>query len=343
MPYLTDLLATVADKVRPPVCVAPGPPRPVAHLAAALQHVGAVTCFQFDQFPADILRATLAELGATAEVVVGSDLWDLPQQFETVILPGPTQVDHELKLDLLEQGSHILKPGGLFVTLSQYTRDAQTAKQHKKLFGKCSETPSSANGMAFYSVKGEDRPRRRHEVTFHARTGDGPSLPFVSRPGTFSYGRFDNGSRAMLEVAPVRDGDHVLDLGSGNGAVGCLAWTKATNVRVTFTDSSLRAVALSDLNAKATGLTDYRVLASSKLDGLEPRSFDVILANPPYYGDSVVARLFVGGTRPLLKPGGRFAIVTKMPTAVVPLVFDAYGDCEVIENRGYSIVTAKNV
>jgi 16S rRNA (guanine1207-N2)-methyltransferase len=54
----------------------------------------------------------------------------------------------------------------------------------------------------------------------------------------------------------------------------------------------------------------------------------------------MVARLFVQGSRPLLKRGGRFYIVTKMPTAVVPLIFEEFGDCSVIENRGYTIITA---
>ena len=69
--------------------------------------------------------------------------------------------------------------------------------------------------------------------------------------------------------------------------------------------------------------------------------FDVILANPPYYAKSEITRLFVEGTRDLLKRGGRYYIVTKMPTAVVPMIFETYGDCSVIENRGYSVVIAE--
>jgi 16S rRNA G1207 methylase RsmC len=341
MPFLTDLFAAVADKVRPPVCIPLGPPRPVAHLIAALNGAEA-TCFQLDLHAAGKLRESLAELGATAEVVAGADLWDLPARFETVILPAMAYADRELKLDMLEQGFHVLKPGGLFLTLSEHERDNVFARLHKKMFGKCGETPASKAGMAFFSTKppDRDRDRRRHEVNFHAKLGDGPSMNFVSRPGVFSYGRMDNGSRALLEVAEVRDGDHVLDLGSGVGAVGCLASTKAADVRVTFIDSSLRAAALSELNAAANGLTGYRVLTATRLEGLGRGDFDVILANPPYYSDSVVARLFVGGSRDMLRPGGRFYIVTKMPTAVVPLIFDTFGSCDVIENRGYSIVTA---
>ena len=67
----------------------------------------------------------------------------------------------------------------------------------------------------------------------------------------------------------------------------------------------------------------------------------MILANPPYYAKSEITRLFVEGARDLLGRGGRYYIVTKMPTAVVPMIFETFGDCSVIENRGYSVVMAE--
>ncbi len=342
MRYLTELFATVAERVKSPVCIALGAPRPISHLVAALPGMD-ITCFQMDHFPAERLKEELIEREVVAEVVLAPDLWDLPQKFQTVILPAGAYADRELKLDMLEQGYHILQPGGLFLTLSEYEKDTQFAKLHKKMFGKCGQTPSTEHGIAFFSTKvADDRPRRRHEVNFHAKHGDGgPSMNFLTRPGIFSYGRMDSGSRALLEVADIRAGDHILDLGSGAGAVGCLAASKAgPKGKVTFIDSNLRATQLSDINAKANGLTDYTIVESAKLEGLGMSTFDVVLANPPYYGDSMVARLFVQGSRDLLKTGGRFYIVTKMPTAVVPLIFESFGECDVIENRGYSVVCA---
>jgi 16S rRNA (guanine1207-N2)-methyltransferase len=341
MKHILELYAVVAHRVQPPVCIALGPPWPVANLVQAIGGVSS-TCVQFDLHQAFRVRECLEEVGTTAEVIALPDLWDLPPRFNTVIFPASAHADRELKLDIIEQAYHILPPGGLFLTLSEYEKDTQFAKWQKKVFRKCGETPASANGMAFFSTKLDDDPhRRRHEVTFHARSGDGPSMVFVSRPGTFSYGRFDNGSRAMLEVAEVHPGDQILDLGCGNGAVGCLAAAKAGPTGgVTFIDSNLRALALAEFNAKANQIPNPRFLAATRLEGLEPQSFNVILANPPYYAKSEITQLFVKGTRDLLKPGGRYYLVTKMPTAVVPLIFDTFGDCSVIENRGYSVILA---
>jgi 16S rRNA (guanine1207-N2)-methyltransferase len=341
MKHITELFAKVAHRVKPPVLVALGPPWPVANLVKALNlPPEEVTCGQFDLHQTDRVRECLTEVEASAEVVAVADIWDLPPRFNTVIFPASAQSDREVKLDVVEQGYHVLAPGGLFLTLSEYEKDSQFARLQKKVFGKCGETPSSEEGMAFFSTKTDDSDkRRRHEVKYHAGVGDGSSMEFVSRPGTFSYGRFDHGSRAMLEVAEINEGDHILDLGCGNGAVGCIASQFAGPTgKVTFIDSSLRAVALAELNTKANNVPNATFITATRLEGLGEGEFDVILANPPYYAKAEITRLFIEGARELLKPGGRYYLVTKMPTAVMPLIFDTFGDCSVIENRGYSVV-----
>lgn len=341
MKHLLDLFPVAADRVAPPVLVALGNPWPVTQLVGALGGVETV-CFQMDVYQADRLREKLAQEGVAAEVVVGADLWDLPARFRTVLFPAAAHADRELKMDMVEQGFHVLEEGGRFITLSEYEKDVQVAKWHKKVFGKCGESPSSKAGMAFWSARQGDRPRRRHEITFHARIGDGPSMTFASWPGTFGYGRMDNGSRAMLEIAEIEPGDHVLDMGCGNGTVGCLASHMAGPTgKVTFVDSNARAIRLTDLNAKANGVPNYELVTTATLAGLPANGFDVALANPPYYANSEVARLFIQSARDLLKPGGRFHLVSRMPVQTIPEVVQTFGDAESVENRGYTILTAR--
>lgn len=341
MQHLTELFPVVAEKVVPPVLIALGSPWPVTQLVLTLGGKETV-CYQMDVFAADRLRAKLAENGAAAEVVIAPDLWDLPARFHTVLFPAAAHSDRELKIDIVEQGFHVLEEGGLYVTLSEYEKDVQFAKWHKRVFGKCGESPRSKNGMAFWSTRHGDRPRRRHEVTFHAKVGDGSSMSFASWPGTFSYGRMDNGSRAMLEVAEIKPGDHVLDMGCGNGAVGCLASARTGPTgKVTFVDSNVRAVALTEHNAKANGVPNYELVTTATLGGLPMSSFDVALANPPYYANSEVARMFITSARDLLKPGGRFYLVTRMPVQTIPEVVETFGEAESVENRGYTVLTAR--
>jgi 16S rRNA (guanine1207-N2)-methyltransferase len=342
MKHLPELFPAVEKQVAPPVLVALGPVWPVTQLVAALKGVE-VVCFQFDRHQAGRLREKLKQENLTAEVVTAPDLWDLPPRFRTVIFPAAAHSDYELKLDVVEQGFHVLEPGGKFVTLSEYERDTAFAKLHKKVFGRCSEAPRSGFGSAFWSGREPgDRPRRRHRTTFHARIGDRPGMSFESWPGTFSYGRMDDGSRAMLEVADVRPGDKVLDLGCGGGAVGCLASQQCGRAgAVTFVDSSVRAMRLSELNATANGVTNATFVTSSTLAELPTGGFDAVLANPPYFANSEVGRLFIHTAREVLRPGGRFYFVTKMPVQTIPEVVDTFGAVESVENRGYTVVIAR--
>src|SRR5438132_13943250 len=151
MKHVTELFATVAHRVKPPVLFALGPPWPVASVVKALAlPESEVTCAQFDLHQTTRVRECLAEQGAAAEAVAVPDIWDLPPKFNTVLFPASSHADRELKLDVVEQGYHVLAPGGLFLTLSEYEKDTQFAKWHKKVFGKCGESPASENGMAFW-------------------------------------------------------------------------------------------------------------------------------------------------------------------------------------------------
>lgn len=336
--HLQPLFESIQARIRPPVVILLGSPAQAAELCAGLGELETV-CYQMDLHQEDKLRQLLQEVGSSASVEAHADLWDLPPRFNTALFPVAAHGERELKLDLLEQSFHVLAPRGLLISLSEYQADQLLPKWHKKVFGKCSELPASKKGSVFWSVRDGERPRRRHELAFRARIGEGPSHQFVSRPGVFGYGELDDGARALLEVAEVRSGDRILDLGCGPGANGILAMDRAgPDGHVTFVDSNVRATAIAELNAKENGLTNFRCLPTATMDGLEPASFDLILANPPYYASSWIAQMFIEKSKPLLKPGGRLFLVTKMINHVAPIMADVFPDSTWEERRGYHIL-----
>ncbi|MEZ6139465.1 MAG: methyltransferase [Zavarzinella sp.] len=337
------LLETVYPKIQPPIIIVGGSPRVAAECALVVADFPTV-CFQMDVHQAERLERELAEVGLSTEVRVTADIWDLPNHFQTAIVPIQSHGERELKLDLMEQTYHVLQPKGLCITVSEYTKDSLLPKVHKKLYGKCSEAPANKKGSIFWSVRTDDRPRRRHEMTFRARIGDIPSREFVSRPGVFCYGSFDDGARALLECADIRPNETILDLGCGVGAVGILAAERTgLDAPITFVDSNARAIALTELNAKANGLTNYTTILSARMADLEEGHFDVILANPPYYAASSIAELFVRKSKALLKSGGRFYLVTKQVNTLAPLVMEAFGDAIVMETRGYHVIQGDRI
>jgi 16S rRNA (guanine1207-N2)-methyltransferase len=110
---------------------------------------------------------------------------------------------------------------------------------------------------------------------------------------------------------------------------------------VTFVDSHSRAIRLSELNAEANHVPNPKFVLAAEMSGLGSGVFDVVLANPPYYANSDVARMFIQSARDLLRPGGRFYFVTRMPVQTIPDVVDFFGEVESVENRGFTVVIAR--
>jgi 16S rRNA (guanine1207-N2)-methyltransferase len=177
-------------------------------------------------------------------------------------------------------------------------------------------------------------------MTFRVRCGDGPALEFLSRPGTFAYGRFDDGARALVGAMEVQAGDRVVDIGCGCGTNGvCAGRLSGPSGQTCFVDSNLRATVLAEHNARTNGLTAFQVVASRRVDGLPEGSFDVALANPPYFAQAAIAGLFIVRARALLRPGGRLYLVTRQPQEVASILADVFGQAEAAQKGGYTIFT----
>jgi 16S rRNA (guanine1207-N2)-methyltransferase len=328
----------VRGKARPPLAVVLGSPAEVVHCLSALSGIEA-TCYQMDLHQAERLRAELAEQNMPARVVTAADLWDLPADFQTVLYLPPRGGERELKIDMIEQAFHILRPHGTLVVWSPYETDPFFPSLLKKIFGRV-HAPNLDGERVLWCQREGDRLRRRHEMTFQARVAGGPACRFLSRPGVFSYGRFDNGARALTETMQVRPGDHVLDLGCGCGTNGIFAAQHAgPEGHITFIDSNVRAVALTEINAHNNGVPAFQTVAASRAEGLDESSFDVVLANPPYYAHNAIARLFIERSRALLKPDGRFYLVTRQPADAADLMMEMFDNVGAILCRGYTILT----
>ena len=330
--------SVVRDKARAPLAIVLGSPAEVVHCLSFLDGIDAV-CYQMDLHQAERLQSELTERQAATKVVTTADVWDLPPDFQTVLYLPPRGGERELKIDAIEQAFHILRPHGTLIVWSPYETEPFFPALLKKIFGRV-HAPHVEGETVLWCQREGDRPRRRHEIIFQARIADGPSCRFVSRPGVFSYGQMDNGARALAETMTIQPGDRVLDIGCGCGTNGVFA-SRHTGAdgRIAFVDSNVRAIALADLNARSNGLTAFQTVASSRVEGLEEGSFDVVLANPPYYANSSIARLFIERGRALLKPDGRFYVVTKQVEEVADVMMEIFENVEAIMHRGYTILS----
>src|SRR5258708_6670463 len=143
-----ELAKIVGGRIRQPLAIVLGSPREAADHAAEVGG-GDVVCYQMDLYQADRLREELDRRGVAARVVTAADLWDLPADFQTVVYPAPERGERILKIDMIEQAYHVLRPRGTFVVVSPYEKESFFPAALKKVFGRV-HTPEAGKGTVFW-------------------------------------------------------------------------------------------------------------------------------------------------------------------------------------------------
>ena len=105
-------------------------------------------------------------------------------------------------------------------------------------------------------------------------------------------------------------------------------------------DSHWRAVDCTRKGAELNGLTNVAAEVNHNGDlGQRAGSFDMALANPPYYADFKIAKHFIETALKALRPGGRLVAVTRKPRWYRENLATWFEECEVHESRRYFIAT----
>ena len=159
----------------------------------------------------------------------------------------------------------------------------------------------------------------------------------VNHAGVFCADHLDIGTRFFLQYLPVtRGGDHIVDLGCGNGIVGTAAALANPTAQLTFIDESYQAVASAraTFEANIADPGDARFIVGDAMSPVEDASVDLVLNNPPFHThrattDLVAWRMFTGARR-ALRPGGQLWVVGNRHLGYHVKLRKIFGNCETV-------------
>lgn len=184
-----------------------------------------------------------------------------------------------------------------------------------------------------------------HCATFEVSLRGHAPITLETWPGCFCHRRADMGGLALTEVVAEQvtfdKGDRIMDMGCGCGMDGILLATAFPEkaLRIDYQDSNAAARDSTEANLRRYP-HDARFIFSAEGEGT-PSSYDLFLANPPYFGDWRIAEFFIQTAARLLKKGGLLAFVSKREAKPMELMSAAgFEHLGTFSRRGYTVLLA---
>ena len=157
----------------------------------------------------------------------------------------------------------------------------------------------------------------------------GKRFTFFTDNGVFSKDGLDFGSRLLLETIPLEEvGGKVLDMGCGYGVFG-ITLNKILSCSVDMVDVNLRALHLSEINAKENKCSNVRIFESFTYSNVDSK-YTTIVTNPPIRAGKKVVYDIVMNAKDYLEVNGRLFVVIRKEQGAKSLIKD-------LQENGYNV------
>jgi 16S rRNA (guanine1207-N2)-methyltransferase len=317
------------------ICTSPGRAQ-AAYVAARRWSSAEVECLYLDLYRAQLAQTAVDNGPANLTIRCGDDFQ--ATDVDLAFLPLSSTGEAELTRELLQSAFVRLKIDGMLIASTDNVRDSWLFDELSK-FERRVERIVAETGVVYRLIKRKPLKKVRDfscEVVF--RDGE-QLLKAVTRPGVFSHRHVDPGARRLLEAMTVSTGDRVFDIGCGWGTVALAAAGRAADAHVLAIDSHARAIACTNHAAELNGFKNLVTSHTASGDCDQPGSYDLALANPPYYGNYRIAELFLDAAQRALRPRGRIIVVTKLVDWYLEHMPQWFDLDEVSEQRGYQVLS----
>jgi 16S rRNA (guanine1207-N2)-methyltransferase len=284
------------------------------------------------------------ELGAGgAELVFSSDFrGDGGHDLAAVFLPKSVPLIEYV----FSQVSAALGPGAPVLIVGANKSGIRSSKKLiEQYIGAVAGSQSGSHSVLLTARKEVDAAPYAGEETYRV-AALGRELEIVTLPGTFSYGRLDEGTELLLEhLGPLEFG-RALDFGCGAGVIGAALQLAAPGGRVELVDSNAMALESARRTLVRNGLDPAAVQPSDVLSGVRG-TFDLIVSNPPFHTglqtDFLVTQELIETAGRHLAREGRLVLVANAFINYFQFLRPLFAEVETLaENRKFRVIQARH-
>jgi 16S rRNA (guanine1207-N2)-methyltransferase len=266
-------------------------------------------------------------------------LSDLPNEtFDVAIVPLPHQGEQELSRDYLQQCFDRLEVGGTLIASVDNPKDRWLHDQ-LKVFEKSVRVREHQEARVYLVEKTKPLKKLKDFSCELAFRDCDELIHLTTRPGVFSHRQLDNGARQLLDAVDVFPDARLIDIGCGSGSVALGLAMRDPTAHVHAVDSNSRALWCVQRGAEQNKLKNLSTELNANGDYAQPGTFDMALANPPYFGDFQIAEKMVIAAHRSLRTGGRLVLVTKQPAWYEENLPRWFQECEVFVSGRYHIAS----
>lgn len=264
---------------------------------------------------------------------------DLPNEsFDLCLAPIPHQGEQELSRDYLQQCYDRLEIGGTLIASVDNPKDRWLHDQLK--FFEKSVRVRDHKDARVYLIEKTKPLKKLKDFSCELAFRDCDELIYLTtRPGVFSHRQLDNGARQLLDAVDVFPDARLIDIGCGSGSVSLGLAMRDSSAKVHAVDSNSRAIWCVKHGANRNKLSNLTTELNADGDYSQPGTFDMALANPPYFGDFQIAEKMIQAAHRSLRDAGRLVLVTKQPAWYEENLPRWFTDCEVFASGRYHIAS----